>query len=547
MTNKISSFTVLRHRLSKKLTSSALHSSKNASQAKIEKLLQPHLTLFLVTGLVVLVLFLFQSDKGLELSDEGFLWYGSQRVLSGEMPGLDFLAYDPARYLFSAAIMFAVGDMGIITQRFAMAIFQWLGLFIGASLLLHHHQTQSRTPVQIRDLVFLGLYIVLFALWMIPRYKIFDITQSIILVAGFYILINKPSFRNALIAGVCVGLSAFMGRNHGVYGLVAAALIVLYLITIYRYADWTAIISGGVLGVIIGYSPMLFLFLLRPGLFQSIIDHIVFMVECGCTNLPLPVPWPWRADSLRGFFEGLVFLAIPVFIIYGVITTITKRQRSPLFIAALACAIPYTHYSFERAGTIHLALGIFPLLLAMGVLLFGTSRRIFIVVFLALVSAVITENEHQTWFPRTDNNKYTQLQVGDDVLYLKSEKAATLKLFERLQSEYRVKENETFGAFPRWPTVYAAFQKKSPLFDIYALLPMSDEKQKGEVLRLKEHLPAFIVISNEIVDGKDELAFENTRPVIFRFIKENYTKINPEENTTGESVDIFVKTAWPGL
>lgn len=87
-------------------------------------------TIVIVTSLLcVAVTFMFEGRYGLNLWDEGYLWYGVQRVWLGEVPIRDFMAYDPGRYYWAAFLSTLWGGRGILDIRLAAAIMQcsvWL-------------------------------------------------------------------------------------------------------------------------------------------------------------------------------------------------------------------------------------------------------------------------------------------------------------------------------------------------------------------------------------------------------------------------------------
>ena len=170
---------------------------------------------------VVFMSFIWQGNKGLSLSDEGFLWYGVQRVMLGEVPLRDFMSYDPGRYYWSAALVSLWGDNGIMTLRAAVAIFQVIGLFVGLLLIARAEKKQN--------FPYLLLSAIILMVWMFPRHKLFDISLSILLIGVLAFLIHNPTRRRYFFVGLCVGLTAVFGRNHGMYGVAGSMGVMVWL------------------------------------------------------------------------------------------------------------------------------------------------------------------------------------------------------------------------------------------------------------------------------------------------------------------------------
>jgi len=69
-----------------------------------------------VVGILSLAYYLSFYNYGLNLSDEGYLVYGAERLMSGQIPGADFHAYMPGRYLVLAFLFDLFGE-NIIVER----------------------------------------------------------------------------------------------------------------------------------------------------------------------------------------------------------------------------------------------------------------------------------------------------------------------------------------------------------------------------------------------------------------------------------------------
>jgi hypothetical protein len=498
-----------------------------------------------VTALVALVtvgtigtLFVFQGHIGFNITDEGWLWYGVQRVMLGEVPIRDFMSYDPGRYYWSAGIMELAGDNGIMALRVAVAIFQAFGFFIGLVLLAR----SSTKP----DYLLCLIAALTFAAWMYPRHKLFDISVSIMLIGALSFLIRHPSGRRYFFTGLCVGLAAVFGRNHGVYGLAGSLGVMAYLAVQRELGPRVGkafTLFGG--GVVVGYLPVLLMIATVPGFMSAFWESILFLFEIKATNLPRPVPWPWTVPfgqvtlfkAIKGALVGLFFIAIVAFGVLGLVWSLRQRlQRQPVppvFAASVFLMLPYAHYAYSRAGVGHLALGIFPFLVGCFGLLVSCQPKIKWPLAALLCGASLCVMLLQHPGPKCHTSQQClQVEVAGDKLEVNPNTARDLALLNQLANEY-APEGRKFIAAPIFPGAYAALGRKSPMDDTYAMWPRSDTFQQAEIEKIKAADPGFVLIRDHPIDGRDELRFRNTHPMIDQYIRDHFEPItgytqNPE-------------------
>ena len=488
--------------------------------------------------LLVTSLFVWQGQVGFNLGDEGFLWYGVQRVMVGEVPLRDFMAYDPGRYYWSAAWMNAFGDQGIIALRASVAIFQTLGLFTG--LLLIARSIGGQRKERFLYLIISGLTMVI---WMFPRHKLFDSSLSIFLIGVLTALIHRPSLGRYFYTGICIGLVAFFGRNHGLYGLAGCMGVIIYLnikINQIRCGDLFRELFSLAAGVLLGLLPLILMALFTPGFASAFLESIRFLFEVKSTNLPLPIPWPWTIDfaslstndGVRALLVGIFFLGTLIFGIVASVWVIFQRYQgrtvSPALVACAFMAIPYTHFAYSRADIAHLAQSIFPFLIGCLVVLSTYSARVRWpgVIILCAISGWVMHRSFPGWICRVDN-RCKQLEVSGDILTVEPNIAADVDFLRQLDNQYLQHGKKIFVA-PFWPGTYALFNQKAPVWEIYTLYPRSEEFQRREIERIKKEKIGVVLIVDLALDGRDDLRFKNTRPIIQQFI-EDYFEFVPNQ------------------
>jgi len=485
----------------------------------------------LLAVIIVLGFFIWEGRTGLSLADEGYLWYGAERTMLGDVPIRDFMAYDPGRYYWCAALMQAFGNNGIMSLRVAVAIFEALGLV--CALLVIRSEAKPTGVLQVTAAAFV------LVLWMFPRHKLFDVTVCLMLVAALGFLLSRPTRLRYLMLGAAVGLAATIGRNHGVYGVGGSALGMAYLMI--GSDGRRSVLSGApvwALGVVIGYLPVLSMLVVVPGFARAFLQDVLFLLSIKTTNLPLPVPWPWAAVMdghsgvwrLRDVLIGCTFLSLLAVgtgaIIFVVAGRLRRREYSAGLVASACFILPYAHYAFSRADIGHLALGIFPLLLTL-LILAGNLRPTLKWISLAGLlgaSALIMLPAHPGW--QCGSNACADVQVGGDKLLLDRGTASDVTLLQRLAHDF-APQGGSFVATPFWPGAYAVLGCRSPVWEIYALSPYrTPEFEHTEIERIRAASAGFVIVLDIPLDGRDELRFRNTHPLMTRYFSEQFVRVS---------------------
>ncbi|WP_038178854.1 hypothetical protein [Vibrio rhizosphaerae] len=487
--------------------------------------------IFIISFLFVMLLFYFQHNKEFSLWDEGYLWYGAKQTYLGQVPLRDFMAYDPGRYYWSAFFMYLLDNTGLITLRLSIAVFQFFGMFCFLLLI-----SKSR-PNKNTGFLFLIVSAVIASFWMHPRHKIFDVVLSIFLVANLVYLLTSPHIKKIFISGIFLGLIAFFGRNHGFYGLIASILSIIWVAIIYK-DEFNIIKSLFIfgLGVIVGYSPMIFMILFVSDFYNAFWDSILFLIQLGRTNIPLPIPWIWTlnlgnlsvSDSIREVFVSLFLTGMILYgiggIVYIVLAIIKNKPVKPFLVATVLLTILYCHFYLSRADIPHLAQSIFPFLLGILCYINRLSERFrwILVVVVCVVSIWIMYKYKPYWQCK---DVCSSVNIQGDNIYVNKYVASDISLLKKLKKNYS-SERGTSLIVPFWPGAYALLDQVSPIWEIYSLFPRDAVFENREIEKIKAKDVGFVFIYDYPLDGQDKFRFKNTHPLLYDYIVNNFEEID---------------------
>jgi hypothetical protein len=493
----------------------------------------------LVAAIIVFGMFTLTWHVGYDLGDEGFLWDGVRKTLRGQIPLRDFVSYDPARYYWCAGFMSVFGG-GVFSLRLGIAAFQFLGLFFGLLAVRDVVKTKM-------GLVAIGFLV---AMWMLPRWKVFEPVAALI---GIYVavqLIQRTSMQRVFLAGIWVGVAALIGRNHGLYQAVAFFSLLLLLHSVLGVSGFLKHLLCWIGGIAVGYAPFLLMLAFIPGFWDANIHWVALQIWRGTTNLPLPVPWPWRVIALENALPWPVFLSrlcLGVFFVFVPVTVIVslaaalkspvaRVRRNPLLLAGALLTLPYLHHAFARADVNHLAQGAiqgFLLCCVAGVgwklkkvsALACRSATIGLLAMSILATLFVNPFGSMLFDSMYWKQPWVSYRIAGSQIRVPAAQADQMAVVESLVRDATTADCQLFIA-PFEPGYYPVLGQTSPTFNSYLLFPEMPGSQQKMIRQLKERNVDFAMIWQCKLDGRPELCFQKTHPLIWTYLQTEFREVS---------------------
>jgi hypothetical protein len=487
----------------------------------------------LFSAAIASLVFALQWRYGFNWGDEGWLWYISQRTALGQVPIRDIFSYDPGRYYWTAAVFKALGKNGLFEQLIADYLFGAVGLAI--TYLAMAHVGVSR-GWRIAILLVLGIVLGF------PRHKIFEQSLSLIAAAGIAFILAAPERpKRWFIYGVATGLAAFVGRNSGLYFLIAAVLaFVLLRISGARTASVRSI--GALLGgIAVGYSPIFFMMLRVRGFASAFLDSVLLTPKWSW-RLRIPFPWHSHASGLHGLdawqLRAVSWLCLAVPVTYALVVWYGSRTHAsrPLTLAtgASLAGIPYLHHAFYHADFFHIAQGVVPFVVAAGASsyhLWGQNRRRWSLACLSVLVLLVLA----CWLPveplvqhlRAKANapqSLDRIAIDGRDFEVPAPQAQVMHAVEAAFHSCGAADGSFLEA-PYYPGLYAFLKTRAPSWDVYYLWPRSNDVQKKEIAALIQNRTALVLLNREAsFDGQEWLKIGNTNPKLVEYISSEYAR-----------------------
>ncbi len=486
--------------------------------------------LFLFSLGLSIFLFLLQGRINIPNADEGYLWYGSLRVLHGEIPIRDFQAYDPGRY-YLTALFLLMGGEGIMPFRFALALFQGAGIFFGLL-------AARKVAANWIDLAVFGAVL---SLWSVQRYRVFEYSWIILTLYLVFRLLENPSFKRLFLSGIFIGFSGFMGRNLGLYAFLSFFLVLLYLRHQRRIAPFFRAGLWWIAGIPLGFSPMILMWVLIPSFFRESLHAF----DGYLSSASIPIPWPWETlysgmspDLYLAYrISGILFIIVPVLYLYSILRAwkngTQEGSRGNLLLASASVGFFSMQYAFFRADWEHQAASFTPFLFCvLSLFIPSQNSRKTALALLGLSLLSVGEQCYLFDLIQQPGDSYAPYLAGGSLLKVQARKIRFMRSVGKTVED-NLGPDDYFLAAPMLCNLYPLLRRRSATRELFFLLPASEKTQLEEIRDLEDKKVNWVFIGDVSNVGQDRYKLHNTHPLLWKYFMDHFQPMAKGDLTMG--------------
>lgn len=480
-------------------------------------------------------------NYGISLSDEGFLVYGAQRVLQGQLPLTDFASYPPGSY-FLLALLFKVFGTNLLISRFMEMAF----LLVDG--LMMFYVSKRLMP---KNLAIIPSFILI--IFPGPWHKVFFTFGLLLPLCALIRFLEKRTTMRILIVGWCIGIALVFKFESALFSLLAI-WIVLFVNHILKAGKFLInkktmgslfkdllLCSLGLFSVIIPfilyyYSNSALMKLLYS--FRGYFEYTTTYTDIGFSGRPglLKAFTKFAIGNLKNhFFYLILLLYLYTFGKVLIHFFIKKREDFPFHLPVLlfgVLSLTYFYVPFTKPyllQSVAMAYILFGSVMYSSIQKRGVKSNVVLFILVLLLGLYLSNSFKMKpyFYSGSISRLYAIRKEGARPITLRKAKIyLSKKDFENVSGLVKYFEGKEGYLMPLFyePMVNFLTNLENPT-QFSVLTPYylkSATKQKQVIEEMERYNIKYLLIYRPLWMSRESIGFSNYAPMLYEFVKKHY-------------------------
>jgi hypothetical protein len=194
-------------------------------------------------------------------------------------------------------------------------------------------------------------------------------------------------------------------------------------------------------------------------------------------------------------------------------------------VAAAAVGACTLHHAFSRADLYHLAPAVPPVILGVVALAGSGAAWPVVAAVLAAATAVTVLSVHPRWERFRRPELYVRRDVAGSPLWIWRGSDTLVGALRPVVGERLLPEEPLF-AVPTLAELFPILDRRSAVYDTFCVYPAAEREQQRMLAALEREGVRLAVVRNDPLDGRDDLRFSRTHPLVWSHLQEAFEPLD---------------------